>query len=121
MVSVVSLWEYLLLDGVEVHTRELARLLRTQTREAQDVFEGVAHVLVPVGVDDGVHEGVALGQHQEVLLVGQDFAGFTQTVQEQQHQPRRPAHHETSCRTQDQHTLTNTQLTTAETTTTAPI
>lgn len=86
-----------MLEGVEAHTRVLFRLLPPQTREAQDAFEGVAHVLVPVGVDDGVHEGVALGQHQEELLVGQDVTGFTQSIQEEQHQPRRPTHHETTC------------------------
>lgn len=93
----VALWEYLLLEGVEAHTRVLVLLLPPQTREAQDAFEGDAHVLVPVGVDDGVHEGVALGQHQEELLEGQDVTGFTQTIQQEQHQPRRPTHHETTC------------------------
>lgn len=95
-----------MLEGVEADARVLALLLRPQTREAQYALEGVAHVLVAVGVDDGVHEGVALGQHQEELLVGQDVAGLTQTVQEKQHQTRRPTHHETTCGTE--HVVRNT-------------
>ncbi len=106
VLSPVALWEYLLLEGVEADARVLPILLPPQTREAQDALEGVAHVLVTVGVDDGVHEGVALGQHQEELLVGQDVTGLTQTIQKKQHQTRRPTQHETTCGTE--HSVRNT-------------
>lgn len=51
---------------------------------AEDLLEGRAHLLVPVGVDDGVHGGVELGQEQEELLVGQDVALRAADVEEQQ-------------------------------------
>lgn len=51
---------------------------------AEDLLEGRAHLLVPVGVDDGVHGRVELGQEQEELLVGQDVALRAADVEEQQ-------------------------------------
>lgn len=51
---------------------------------AEDLLEGRAHLLVPVGVDDGVHGGVELSQEQEELLVGQDVALRAADVEEQQ-------------------------------------
>ena len=47
---------------------------------AQDLPEGGAHLLVAVGVDDGVHGGVELGQEQEELLVGEDGAAGAEDV-----------------------------------------
>lgn len=65
---------------------------------AEDVQEGGPHVLVPQRVDDGVDQGVALGQHQAVLLVAQNLALVAaQTVQQQDHQARRPAEDEAAC------------------------
>lgn len=40
----------------------------------QDLPEGGAHLFVAVGVDDGVHSRVELGQEEEELLIGQDIA-----------------------------------------------
>lgn len=66
---------------------------------AQDLLEGPPHVLVSETVDDGVDEGVALGQHQAVLLVAQHLALFAaEAVQQQNDQTRRPADHETACK-----------------------
>lgn len=65
---------------------------------AQDLQEGGPHVFVPERVDDGVEEGVALGQDQAVLLVAQHLTGVAaQAVQQQDHQARRPAEHEAAC------------------------
>lgn len=65
---------------------------------AQDFQEGGPHVFVSERVDDGVDEGIALGQHQAVLLVAQHLALVTaQAVEEQDHQTRRPAEHKTAC------------------------
>lgn len=41
---------------------------------AEDLPEGGAHLLVPVGVDDGVHGRIELRQEQEELLEAQDVA-----------------------------------------------
>lgn len=54
--------------------------------------------MVSERVDDGVEEGVALGQNQEVLLEAQHLTHVAaQAVQQQDHQARRPAQHETAC------------------------
>lgn len=66
---------------------------------AQDLPEGGAHFLVPVGVDDGVHGWVELGEEQEELLVGEDVAAGTEDVQEEDDQARRPADDERTWRT----------------------
>lgn len=58
---------------------------------AQDLPEGGAHLLVAVGVDDGVHGRVELGQQKEELLVGQDVTLRAAHVQKQQDQPGGPA------------------------------
>lgn len=61
---------------------------------AQDALEGVAHLLVAVRVDDGVDQRVTLCQHQEVLLIQQDFAALAvHPVQNEDNQPRGPADH----------------------------
>ena len=39
---------------------------------AEDLPEGGAHLLVAVGVDDGVHGRVELGKQKEKLLIGQN-------------------------------------------------
>lgn len=51
---------------------------------AEDLLEGRTHLLVPVGVDDGVHGGVELCQEQEELLVGQDIALWAAHIEEKQ-------------------------------------
>lgn len=88
---------YLLVHGAEVHGGgALAAVLPEAA--AQDVQEGGPHVLVPQRVDDGVDEGVALGQNQAVLLVAQNLALVTaQAVQQQDHQAGRPAEDEAAC------------------------
>lgn len=50
---------------------------------AEDLPEGGAHLLVAVGVDDGVHGRVELGQQQEELLVGQHIAAGAEDIQQQ--------------------------------------
>lgn len=80
-VGSVALGQYLLLEGVEANARVLPLLVMPHTRVAEDPLEGVPHVLVPVRVDDGVHEGVALRQHQEELLVCQNGRCEIQAVQ----------------------------------------
>lgn len=65
---------------------------------AEDLPEGGAHLLVTVRVDDGVHGRVELGQQQEELLVGQHVAAGAEDVQQQDDQPRRPAHDEGACK-----------------------
>lgn len=97
VVSSVALRQYLVLHGVKVNSRGALALLAPQVR-AQDFLEGPPHVFVPEAVDDGVDEGVALGQHQAVLLVAQHLALVAaQTVQQQHHQAGRPAEHEAAC------------------------
>lgn len=63
----------------------------------KDLPEGGAHLLVTVGVDDGVHGRVELGQEQEELLEGEHVALHAEDVQQQQHQARRPADDEGPC------------------------
>lgn len=48
---------------------------------AEDLPEGGAHLLVAVGVDDGVHGGVELGKQEEKLLIGQDVTLGTAHVE----------------------------------------
>lgn len=58
---------------------------------AQDLPEGGAHLLVAVGVDDGVHGRVELRQQQEELLVVEDVAAGAEDVEEEEDQAGRPA------------------------------
>jgi len=58
---------------------------------AQDLPEGGAHLLVAVGVDDGVHGRVELGEEQEELLVGEDVAVDAEDVEEEDDQAGGPA------------------------------
>lgn len=58
---------------------------------AQDLPEGGAHLLVSVGVDDGVHGRVELGEEQEELFVGEDIAVGTENVEEEDDQAGGPA------------------------------
>lgn len=48
---------------------------------AKDLPEGGAHLLVAVGVDDGVHGGVELGEQKEKFLVGQDVTLWTAHIE----------------------------------------
>lgn len=67
---------------------------------AQDLPEGGAHLLVAVGVDDGVHGRVELSEEQEELFIGEDIAAGTEDVEEEDDQARGPADNE---RTQYNH------------------
>lgn len=69
--------------------------LRVLLREAADhLLHGVVHVLILVGVDDRVHEGVEQGQQQEPTFHVLQAALLTiQAVQQQNDQARGPAHH----------------------------
>lgn len=58
---------------------------------AQDLPEGGAHLLVTVGVDDGVHGWVELSQKQEELFVGEDVAAGAEDVKEEDDQAGSPA------------------------------
>lgn len=51
---------------------------------AQDLLERCAHLLVSVGVDDGVHGRVELCQEQEEFFIGQDVALGAANIKEQQ-------------------------------------
>lgn len=51
---------------------------------AEDLLEGCAHLLVSVGVDDGVHGRVELCQEQEEFFICQDIALGTANIKEQQ-------------------------------------
>lgn len=58
---------------------------------AQDLPEGGAHLLVAVGVDDGVHGWVELGQEQKELLVGEHIAAGAEDVEKEDDQAGSPA------------------------------
>lgn len=58
---------------------------------AEDLPEGGAHLLVAVGVDDGVHGRVELGKQEEEFLVGQNITLWTAHIEKQQDQSRGPA------------------------------
>lgn len=95
----VALRLYLVFQGAKLNSRIALLLAAPLAWVAQDLLEGPPHVIVPERVDDRVEEGVALGQHQEVLLVEQHHTLFTaHTVEQQQDQARRPADHKTACR-----------------------
>lgn len=68
IVGSIALRQYLVLQGVKVNGA-VAVASASPAQAAQDLLEGPPHVVVPEGVNDGVDEGVALGQHQAVLLV----------------------------------------------------
>ncbi len=88
-----------MLQGVKVNSRVALIVATPPAQAAQDILEGPPHVFVPEAVDDGIDEGVALGQHKAVLLVAQHLTRVTtQAVEQQHHQARRPAEHETACR-----------------------
>lgn len=63
-------------------------------REAADhLLHGAVHVLILVRVDDGVHEGVEQRQQQEPPFhMLQATLRTIQTVKQQNHQARGPAH-----------------------------
>ena len=58
---------------------------------AQDLPEGGAHLLITVGVDDGVHGGVELGEKEEELFIGEDVAAGAEDVEKEDDQARGPA------------------------------
>lgn len=94
--SPVAVGVYLLVQGVEADAGVRPMLAAVRTEAAEDPPEGAAHVLVPVRVDDGVHQGVALGQDQEVLLKLQNIDAVAHAVQQQQDQAWCPADNKTS-------------------------
>lgn len=49
---------------------------------AEDLPEGGAHLLVSVGVDDGVHGRIELGKEEEEFLIGQNIALWATHVQQ---------------------------------------
>lgn len=62
---------------------------------AEDLPEGAAHLIVPIGVDNGVDEGIDLCQQEDILLQSQHIAALTsQPVQQEQHLSWSPADHE---------------------------
>lgn len=69
-------------------------------REAADhLLHGAVHVLVLVGVDDGVHDGVEQRQQQEPPFhVLHATLRAVQAVQQQDDEARGPAHDEGPCR-----------------------
>lgn len=75
---------------------------RAAADAAYQVLEGGPHLLVLVGVDAGVHDGVEHGQQQQPALQLHHLAGPTvQAVQQENHQARGPADHEGACNTPD--------------------
>lgn len=68
-------------------------------REAADhLLHGAVHVLVFVGVDDGVHDRVEQRQQQEPPFhVLHATLRAVQAIQQQNHQARGPAHDEGPC------------------------
>lgn len=58
---------------------------------AQDLPEGGAHLLVTVGVNDGVHGRVELGKKQEELFIVKDVAAGTEDVKKEDDQAGGPA------------------------------
>lgn len=99
IVGSAALRQYLMLQGAKLNSGVALLVTAPPARVAQDLLEGPPHVIVPEGVDDRVEEGVALGQHEEVLLVEQHHALFTaHTIEQQQDQARRPADHKAACR-----------------------
>lgn len=69
VVASVGLRQYLLVQCAKLNSGVALLVAAALARVAQDLLEGPPHVIVPEGVDDRVEEGVALSQHQEVLLV----------------------------------------------------
>lgn len=61
---------------------------------AEDLPEGGAHLLVTVGVDDGVHGRVELGEKQEELLIGEHVAVGAEDVEKEDDQAGGPADNE---------------------------
>lgn len=101
LISSGALRQYLVVQGVKVDFREAFVAAVSPAQAAQDLLEGPPHVIVPEGVNDGVEEGVALCQHQEVLLVEQHLTLNTAQAVEQKHnQAGRPAEHKEACRGQ---------------------
>lgn len=58
---------------------------------AQDLPESSTHLLVAIGVDDGVHGRVELSEEQEELFVGEDIAVGTEDIKEEDDQAGGPA------------------------------
>lgn len=66
---------------------------------AEDPPEGAPHLVVPIGINDGVDQGVDLSQQEDVFLHGQNVAALTtQPVQQQHHLPGGPTDQEGTCR-----------------------
>lgn len=67
---------------LETDARRPLVLVHSSPGVAENAFEGGPHVLVPKRVDNGVHQRVALGQNQAILLKLENVTlGTTETVQ----------------------------------------
>lgn len=75
---------------------------RTVPDAAHQVLEGGPHLLILVGVDAGVHDGVQHRQQQQPALQLHDVAGLTvEAVQQENHQAGGPTDHEGACNRSD--------------------
>lgn len=61
---------------------------------AQNLPEGGAHLLITVGVDDGVHGWVELSEKQEELFKREDVAAGTEHIKKEDDQAGSPADYE---------------------------
>lgn len=94
----VAFRQYLLLQGGKAGLRQAPPVAFPLAQTAQNRLEGLPHVAVSEAVDDGIDEGVALRQHQEVFLIVQHLTGYTvQTVEQQQNEAGCPADHKQAC------------------------
>lgn len=63
--------------------------------KAEDLPEGAAHLIVPIGVDNGVDERIDLCQQEDILLHCQHIAALAgQAIQQEQHLAWSPADNE---------------------------
>lgn len=93
-----ALRQYLMVKSVKVYSRIALLIAALWAQAAQDLLEGLPHVIVPEGVDDGIDEGVTLGQYQAVFLEAQHLAHFAgQTIKQQHYQARCPAENKEAC------------------------
>lgn len=108
--KVVLFLLFCLLGGELAEARVLARAVqpdvglhrplppRAVPDAARHVLEGGPHLLVLVGVDAGVHDGVQHRQQQQPALQLHHVAGAAvEAVQQEDHQAGGPADHEGAC------------------------
>lgn len=79
---------------LKADARRPLMLVHSSPGEAENAFEGGPHVLVPKRVDNRVHQRVALGQNQAILLIFKNLTlRTTEAVQQKNHQTWRPTDH----------------------------